>query len=138
MNIKLISIILTATNNNAKINHGGGGVIHVIMARGFSWNVKQSDIAKFFQNIHILGGSSAIVITKNNAMEATFAVNTSEDLQKALARDKHRCDLRTIHGKIYNISLISFDPKHFILTNSFFPLVSRIKSCPGGATIFHE
>lgn len=80
--------------------------MHVIMARGFPWNVKPADVCTFFQNIRIVGGINGIQIRRNVAMEAEFSVLSIEDVRKALARDKDRIDSRTIHG-LYKILLWS-------------------------------
>lgn len=69
-----------------------------VMARGFHWNVKRSDIGGFFSDIKIIGGIGGIQITKNVAMEATFFVDSLKEMKKALAHDKECIDSRVIHG----------------------------------------
>lgn len=86
------------------------------MARGFPWNVKQTDVAMFFHNVHILGGSCGITIKKNLAMEATFYVQSMDDVRKALAHDKDRIDFRVIHGIRQNLI--------FTLLKTFFTCLS--------------
>lgn len=72
--------------------------MYKILARGFKWHVRPEDISSFFRNVNIIGGNNGIHITKNVAMEATFFVSTKEDLNKALAHNKHQIDSRTIYG----------------------------------------
>lgn len=77
-----------------------------ILARGFPWHVRPEHVTTFFQNVSIVGGISGIHISKNVAMEATFFVNSKEDLNKALSRDKFRFDSRSIHGMHIKILII--------------------------------
>lgn len=82
-----------------------------MLARGFPWSITHSDVEAFFRDVNILGGKNGIVIRRNVAMEALFAVDTTEDLQKALAHDKQSVNSRSIHGKyqVVIISLHTFD-----------------------------
>lgn len=95
--------MITVTNVNGQQSSKRAldeGVLHTILARGFPWDVKPCDVGVFFQNIRILGGIAGITITKNGAMEARFAVCSSDDMLKALARDGRQINSRTIYGKL--------------------------------------
>lgn len=74
------------------------GSVYRILARGFPWQVRPENVIAFFKNVYIVGGVNGIHIRKNVAMEATFFVNSKEDLNKALSHDKLQVDSRTIHG----------------------------------------
>lgn len=82
------------------------GDVYRILARGFPWQVKPEDVTTFFRNVNIVGGVNGIHIRKNVAMEATFFVNSKEDLNKALSHDKLKVDSRTIHGMHIKILIV--------------------------------
>lgn len=69
-----------------------------VLARGFPWTVKRVDVGEFFADVKIVGGIDGIQIRKDGAMEATFFVDSDEELQKALAHNKSLIDTRMIYG----------------------------------------
>lgn len=73
--------------------------LHEILARGFPWRVTQSDVQAFFANVKMFGGYDGIKIRRNVAMEATFYVDSKNEVHKAMSRDKKQFDSRIIHGK---------------------------------------
>lgn len=77
--------------------------LHEILARGFPWKVKPADVRAFFPDVNIFGGAKGINIIKKNAMEATFYVNSKDEVRKAIARDGKQIDGRVIHGNFTEI-----------------------------------
>lgn len=69
-----------------------------VLARGFPWNIKRMDVGEFFSDINIIGGIDGIQIKKYGAMEATFFVDSDDELQKALLHNKQLIDSRMIYG----------------------------------------
>lgn len=87
----------TASND---IDSNSNDGLYEVMARGFVWNVKRSDVGEFFSNVKILGGIDGIDIRKNGAMEATFFVESVEEVQKAIALDQRFIGNRKIYGML--------------------------------------
>lgn len=79
------------------------------MARGFPWTVKRADVGEFFDDIKIVGGIDGIDIKKNRAMEATFFVDSVEELKKALAHNKQHIGTRMIYGMQYALKEIQMN-----------------------------
>lgn len=87
-----------AGSNDIDLNSNDG--LYEVMARGFVWNVRRSDVGDFFSNVKILGGVEGIVIRKNGAMEATFFVDSVEEAQKALSYNQRCIGTRKIYGML--------------------------------------
>lgn len=87
-----------ATGSNGNNSNSSNNGLYEVMARGFPWNVKRSDVGAFFSDMKILGEIDGIHIRKNGAMEATFFVDSFEEMQKALEHDKQSFGTRIIHG----------------------------------------
>lgn len=74
--------------------------IHVCV-RGIPWKTKPTDVTSFFEGVNIIGGVNGINIQRKvdrGALEATFFVNSREELKKALSYNRKCFDSRKIHG----------------------------------------
>lgn len=91
---------IDSSNNvqNASNSGQNNNSFHAILARGFPWNVKVTDVKSFFNNVNIVGGVGGIQIKKNIAMEATFFVHSNEDVQKAMTFNNKKMNSRAIRG----------------------------------------
>lgn len=77
------------------------------MASGLPWKTSKTDVAKFFANIEIIGGSDGIEIKRkyvDGPNEAKFFVR-AKDIRVALAHNKLSLGSRTIHGKDIKMEL---------------------------------
>lgn len=105
MIFRILKIFQIDTNGHEASESDGNGTevssdngLREVLARGFPWNVKRVDVGEFFSDINIVGGIDAIDIRKDGAMEATFFVDSDEELQKALSHNKQFVDSRMIYG----------------------------------------
>ena len=103
--------------------HGGHGTDHVVKLRGLPYAANELDIANFFQGLNIAAQGIHLVYNADNrpSGEAFVELQTSQDVNGALAKDKYEYTTTRLLLPFFNsppLSFVSLSPLFSSMSNT--------------------